>query len=391
MSARTLFAVATTLLIAGLLLAQHAAAAPRAEPLRIGATVSRTGALAPESQLVEHGLKLWAEDLNDRGALLDRPVQLVLRDDASDPQIAAQHYRSMLDAGISLFVSPYSSDLTLAVRDALGARNFAMITIASAPGIWDQRPTRLFGLYAPADDNMRPALELAAERGLERVAIAALQSRFPLAVARGAANIAAELGLEVVAQVEYPEAADLTPIVRQLKAARADAVLVGGYMEDAQVFTRAASAVGLTPKLIVFSGAPAIREFGTALGYDTVDGVLSTVQWMRSVRFPGAFDFGFRYRRHHGIYPSYDAAGGYAALQVLEAAIRLAGTTAPAAVRTELSTLKFRSILGHFRVDATGRQIAKRTYLVQWQGNHISLVHPPEIARWDLRFPFPGW
>ncbi len=112
---------------------------------------------------------------------------------------------------------------------------------------------------------------------------------------------------------------------------------------------------------------------------------------MRSERIPGAFDFGFRYRARHGLYPSYHAAGGYACGQILEAAVRLAGTTDPAAVREQLQSMVFRSILGDYRVNEAGMQIGKPKYLIQWQDMHRSLVYPPEISRWKVRYPFPAW
>ncbi len=105
---------------------------------------------------------------------------------------------------------------------------------------------------------------------------------------------------------------------------------------------------------------------------------------------PGGFDIAYRYEQKHHMYPSYDAAGGYAAGQVLEAAVRLAGTVDKAAVRDQLATLKFRSILGNYRVGPTGLQRAKSTYLVQCQEDHISLVYPPDVARYKVLYPYPG-
>jgi ABC-type branched-subunit amino acid transport system substrate-binding protein len=81
---------------------------------------------------------------------------------------------------------------------------------------------------------------------------------------------------------------------------------------------------------------------------------------------------------------------GYAAGQVIEAAVRLAGTVDPAAVREQLGSLRFRSILGNFRVDKTGLQSAKSTYLVQHQEDHISLVYPANLARYRVLYPYPG-
>ncbi len=359
--------------------------------VRIGVTASITGELSEVSDLMLRGMHMWIEDVNERGALLGQQVELVVRDDASSPATAAQAYRAMLAEGVKLFVSPYSSAMTLSVQEALGKADYAMISVASAPEIWQGNDPRIFGLYTPADQNMRPLLAVAAEQSLKTLAIAHLDSDFPNAVAGGLQTMAAEFGLVVVSTERYQQGEDLQPLINKLKQQNPDVVAVGSYLDDAIAFSKVAAASGFQPKLIGFSGGPALREYGDVLGLSSADGVLSSVQWMRSVRFPGAFDFGFRYRQQHGIYPSYDAAGGYAALQVLEAAVRLADSTEPSAVRGQLKDMKFRSILGHYRADDSGKQVAKSTYLVQWQDGHISLVYPKLLARWDLRFPFSGW
>ena len=365
---------------------------PGQSPIRIGVTTSQTGELAEFSNLMLRGMEMWVADVNDRGALLGRRVELVVRDDGSSDDAASAAYAALLAEGVDLFVSPYSSELTLAAQATLGAANYAMVSVASAPEIWlEGNEPRVFGLYTPADENMRPLLAAAQEQGLRTLAIAHQNSNFPAAVAAGTAAMAADYGLSLVANERYQSKASMQAAIARIKPLNPDLVVVGSYLQDAIEFTNAAAAAKLVPRLIGFSGGPALRDYGNAVGLQRADGVLSSVQWMRSVRFPGAFDFGFRYRQQFGIYPSYDAAGGYAALQVLEAAVRLADSAEPSAVREQLQNMKFRSILGHYRVNANGRQTAKSTYLVQWQDGHISLVYPPHLSRWKIRAPFSGW
>jgi len=359
-------------------------------PLRIGATISDTGNLAEFGARVRRGLLMWQAGINERGGLLGRAVQLELHDDASQASTAVAHYQAMRASGINLFVSPYSTALTIAVRDALGDDDIAMVSIASAPQIWDRPNPRIFGAYTPANKNMDPFLELVAARGLSRVALVWQDTEFPAAVAQGVRARAAELNLELVGDLSYPAATrDFSQIITALTAAQPDAIAVGSYLQDAIDFTNAAQSGGLKTKLLAFSGGPALREYGNQVGTDVANGVISTVQWLRSVRMPGSFDFGFRYRAEFGEYPSYDAAGGYAAGQILEAAMRLAKRPTPDLVRKHLASMKFRSILGHYRVDANGMQLAKRNYLVQWQDSHISLVYPKALARWQVLYPLP--
>jgi len=366
------------------------AAEPSAKPIRVGLTVSRSGALAQFGTLVERGLELWQQDVHARGDLLGRGVELVIYDDESSAEVAAKRYQQLVRDGVELLVSPYSTPMTIATRNVIRDANIAMVSIASAPEIWDQADPRIFGLYTPADHNMDPFLDLMADRGLRRIAIVSQNSAFPEAVARGVRKEARNRNLDVVFDEVYPETgSDFTGVVERLIPTRPQGVIVAGYLEDSIAFSKAAHAGELTTDLLAFSGGPALRAFGDTLKAGQAQGALSTVQWMRSVRMPGSFDFGFRYRNRHGTYPSYDAAGGYAAGQVLEAAIRLAGSAEPTLVRKQLLTMKYRSILGHYRVDERGLQTAKQTYLVQWQDNHISLVYPTHLARWDLLYPLP--
>jgi branched-chain amino acid transport system substrate-binding protein len=369
-----------------------AAPPPAVTPVKIGVTTSLTGSIANFGVEQQRGMKMWEKDVNNRGELLGRPVELVLYDDASSAANVTQLYEKLITQDkVDFLISPYTSNLTLAAAAVAEKYGVPMVSVASSADIWNRGYRNVFGLYTPAHSNMHPVIDLAKERGLKTIAVVHLDDDFPRHVAEGVRQRAAADGLTVVLDQQYSN--DLTQmpaLAQKVAAANADVVIVASYMDDAVAFAQAAKAAGVKPKVMAYSGAPALQEFGQRVGVANIQGVLSTVQWSRDVRVPGGFDLAFRYEREYNMYPSYDAAGGYAAGQVLEAAIRLAGTTDHAKVRDELAVLKFRSILGNYRVDPTGLQTAKSTYLVQCQDDHISLVYPPDVARWKLLYPYPG-
>jgi branched-chain amino acid transport system substrate-binding protein len=377
---------------ASLALGLVALAAQAAEPIRVGVTTSLSGALANFGALQRAGMQMWADDLNSRGALLGRPVRLVVRDDGSNADQAAKLYEQMISEDrVDLLISPYSSTLTLAAAAVAERHGVPMVTVASSPAIWSKGYRNVFGIYEPADANMDPVLKLAQEKGLKTLALLYLDDEFPREVADGVRTKAAANGLTLVIDQKYPRGlAGMPALAAKLAAANPDVVIVGSYMDDAVAFAKAARAAGVKPRLMAFSGAPALQEFAEKLGNANVQGMLSTVQWSRDIHVPGGFDLAFRYMRAHGVYPSYDVAGGYAAGQVLEAAVRLASSVDPSAVRNQLAVMKFRSVIGNYRVDASGLQTAKSTYLVQWQQDHLSLVYPSEVARYPLLYPYPG-
>ncbi len=60
-------------------------AAKAADPIRVGTSVALTGGVAPIGKQVLAALQIWRDDVNAKGGLLGRPVELVFYDDQSNP------------------------------------------------------------------------------------------------------------------------------------------------------------------------------------------------------------------------------------------------------------------------------------------------------------------
>jgi ABC-type branched-subunit amino acid transport system substrate-binding protein len=112
---------------------------------------------------------------------------------------------------------------------------------------------------------------------------------------------------------------------------------------------------------------------------------------MASAHMPMALDFAFRFQEQYGEVPSVYAAYGNGAGQVLEAGVRLAGSLAKDDIRTQLGDMKFRSILGPYQVDDTGKQLDKKTYAMQWQRGERRLVLPKDLRDNPIEYPFKPW
>lgn len=359
-----------------------------AEPIRVGVTASLTGDFAELGRDQLTGIQMWADDLNARGALLGRKVEIVHYDDASDAAKSAALYERLISQdGVDLLLGPYSSALTLAASRVAERHNFPMVaTGASSETIWDQGFSNIFQIDAPAGDYMKLPLELANDKGLKRIALVYADTEFPREVAEGARKMAASHGMQIVFDEAYPqENLEFAGIAGRLKAAGPDVVLGGTYFNDSVELVRAIRKTGFRPEILVMTVGPAQEDFGRQLGDDAND-VMGAIAWMRSGKMPLAYDFSFRYKEKYGHNAAVHAAYGYGGGQVLEAAVRLAGALDRDAVREQLKTMKFRSLLGHYRVDETGRQIAKETYVMQWQDGYRLLVMPEDIADNSIKY-----
>ncbi len=360
------------------------------EPIRIGTTQSLSGPLAEFGTNQLRGLQMWVHDINGRGALLGRPVELVHYDDGSDPARSAQLYGRLIEQDkVDLLIGPYSSDITLAASRVAEQHDMPMLTLgASANEIWAPGNRNIVGMDTPSTRYMDIALEAAAASGAKTLGLVYGTTKFSLDVIGGVRSKARELGLQVVVDESADTMDDLPALARRLGAANADVVLAIAYLDGGVALVRALKQAQVRPRMLAFAVAASLAEFGQQLQGDA-EGIVGVTQWLRGIRMPGAQDFAYRFRQLYGQNPGAYAALGYSGGQVIEAAVRLAGTTEKAAVRDQLHTMVFNSLMGNFKVDQDGRQVGKENYLLQWQGKDRRLVGPENLAEATLIYPLP--
>jgi branched-chain amino acid transport system substrate-binding protein len=369
-------------------------AALAAEPIRVGVTASLSGVYAGPGKNQLQGIEMWAYDINARGALLGREVELVYYDDESDPDTVRRLYQQLInDDKVDLLIGPYSSDLTLVASDVAEQHDFPMVAAGAASSdIWSRGYRNIFQVDAPAYEYMDLLIKSAKENaGLTRIALIYPAADFSRQVAEGVRAKAAEQGMEIVFDEEYPlDSTEFSDLVRRLRLTAPELVIGATYLNDSIAFVQEAKRQQLSPQALAFTVGPALTEFGDTLG-DDADGIIGVVSWMRSGRVPMAYDFSFRFKEKFGRNAGAHAAYGYGASQVLEAAVRLAGSLDKDAIRQQLSDMVFRSLLGNYRVDETGMQKAKTIFLMQWQNGYRLLVSPPEIRDAEIIYPFKPW
>jgi branched-chain amino acid transport system substrate-binding protein len=382
--------LAAALVFPGLVWSQASAGV---EPIKVGVTVSLSGDYAAPGSEELQGIQMWVHDLNARGALLGRPVEIVYYDDKSDAKTSEALYERLVSEDkVDLLLGPYSSGLTLAASRVAERHHFPMVaTGASSTDIWSRGNKYIFQVDAPADTYLNLVITSAKKAGLSTIALLYEGSDFPRQVAEGVRAQAARQGMEIVFDEEYAQnSSNFAAIVGRIRAKNPEVVIGGTYLDDSIAIMKQAKKSGLSPKAFVFTVGPALPAFGDALGPDA-EGVLGVVAWMASAHMPMALDFAFRFQEQYGENASVYAAYGYGAGQVLEAGVRLAGSLDKDAIRAQLDTMRFRSILGAYHVDETGKQLDKKTYVMQWQRGDRRLVLPKELRDSPIEYPFKPW
>ena len=122
----------TTWFSAGLVALSLALVAPvhAQQPLKIGFGMSLTGPLAGNGKAALIAMQIWAEDVNAKGGILGRKVELVFYDDQTNPSTVPSIYSKLIDVDkVDLLVSGYGTNVIAPAMPIVMQRNMAFMTL----------------------------------------------------------------------------------------------------------------------------------------------------------------------------------------------------------------------------------------------------------------------
>lgn len=367
--------------------------APAQGPIRIGASLSLTGTYAKLGRNQHEGYQLCLKQLNARGGVLGRKMELVVYDDQSAPPTAVRLYEKLLtEDKVDAVMGPYSSPVTEAAANVTEKYKAVMVSpLAATTSIFKKGRKYLFMIISPAEGYLEGLVDLAAKRGLKTVAVVNEDTLFSKAAAAGAAGLAKKKGLQVVFQEAYPKGnTDFSALLTKVKAVDPDVLAAATYFDDAVALTRQMRELNVNPKMYGITVGGDLPEF-----YDTLKAnaeyLYGATQWEPTLPYPGNREFFEEYKKEFTHEPSYHSAAGYAGCLIYAEAVRRAGSLDADKVRAQLLTLETMTAFGGYKVDQDGFQVAHKMVLFQWQDGRKVTVWPHELAAGKPRFPTPPW
>src|SRR5674476_1152554 len=121
-----------TLALAGTALAALTipAAAQSTAPIKIGFSMALSGGLAGGGKAALLAYQIWAEDVNARGGLLGRKIELVHYDDQSNPSTVPSIYTKLLDIDkVDLVISGYATNQIAAAMPVIIPRGLLFFSL----------------------------------------------------------------------------------------------------------------------------------------------------------------------------------------------------------------------------------------------------------------------
>src|SRR5574341_579735 len=108
--ARSLWGTVSALLILSLLLSACSGAAKQGDTIKIGAALCLTGIQAPLDEPALKGAQVAVDDINKKGGVLGKKLELINLDCKSDPATTANVAVQLIDQGAKAIIAPSDFD-----------------------------------------------------------------------------------------------------------------------------------------------------------------------------------------------------------------------------------------------------------------------------------------
>src|SRR2546428_2125290 len=369
--------------------------AQAADPIKIGFGMALTGGLSANGKPALLALQIWKDDVNKKGGLLGRPVELVYYDDQTNPATVPGIYTKLLHVDkVDLVISGYGTNLIAPLLPIAMERKLTVIGMFGLANNEKYQYPNYFQIQPAGPDPQTSTaigfFELAARQNPkpQTVAIVGADAEYPQNALVGARELIKKFGLKTVYAKTYPPSTvDYTPIVRAIKATNADIVFVASYPPDSVGMLRAAHEVGLQPK--IFGGGMVGLQFTsvmTSMG-PMLNGIVNYDYWVpeSTMMFPGIQDF-FKEYQPRATKEGMDTLGyylppyAYAAMQVLGEAVEKTKGLDQQKIADYIRANEFTTIVGKIKFGRDGEWAKGRTLMVQYQkvaGNNVEQFRGP--------------
>ncbi len=394
--------VVAAILATGLLMAAHGNAA---EPIKLGAVLPLGDITGDQGA---KAMKLAVKEINDKGGLLGRQVELIVIDDEMKPEKGAAAIEKLATVDkVDIFIGGMASGVHLAQIPVLKKYGKVTVWIGAASA----RCEEAVGADAPWYFHLHPWDYNQGASYLE--GWTAINQKFPnikfqkqfLVYEEGAFGTASFNGQKVIfkdSKVDgepFKSAAqgggDYRAVLRHAKEEKPDLFLWVGYGADALPVMEQAKEIGFAPPIFLGSPPGWPPDFGKS---PLAEGVALYGMWAPSIKevSPVSKHYWDAYVKMYNEAPAtYFSPLGYTNVYFVAEGIKKAGTLEKEALIKALEQTKYTSPCGEVLEIKPSNVIKHQGFtkqkILQWQKGVQQVIWPFEFATATMQYPFPAW
>jgi branched-chain amino acid transport system substrate-binding protein len=355
--------------------------------IKIGVNQPLTGVVAASGNMVTAGTKIAAEEINAKGGILGKKLQLVIEDNKSNPTEAAGVAEKLITSDkVPAMIGAWSSTYTLAVMPKLLEYKIPMIVeTSSADKITTSGNPYVFRISPTNGTEAKSFTRFIEPLAIKKADFLVVNNDWGLGAAAEFGKMLKEKGVTVNRPLNMDAAAqDLSAQLSSIKGTDSDTLFITTSVEQMTLLLKQAQALGLKRKVVTTGGTlpdQLIAQAGTAAN-DTYHEAMFA-PWFPDTSADPAVARQFIAAWGKAGLPAAgmpEGARGYDAVRILAKAIEKAGAAEPEKIRAALWEVSYPGLTGNIKFEKVGPagkesgQSPASTHLVKIESGKVTLV-----------------
>ena len=372
-----------------------------AATIKIGEINPLTGRLAKQGSEIHQGVAVAVAEVNDRGGLNGRQVELISRDDQSQPDVAISRAEELCGwKKVVALTGGYNDSLVGPISEVAKKYEVPYVASASLQKQLTQRENPYFFRVASLQGFVQPLCGILSE-SLRPQRLALLHAATPGSTefARDLRSCLQSRGIAVMLMEKFrPGTPDFTPLIAKLASMNTDVIVSGGFFADHLLLVRQLKENRVSPKAYIGPFGIAYESFIREMG-ENAEYLYSTFAWNPGITNPGteaaSKDFVERFRSMFHREPNTTNMHGYTSTRAVLAAMqnvlhKKKPLTGPN-IRQSLAELDLVLPMERVAFDKHGDPLHYQHLVVQIQKGKFEVVYPPERSTASAIYPMPRW
>src|SRR6266568_7452563 len=373
--------------LAAIVLAAGVTAAAAQESIKVGVIQPLTGAFAASGNYVANGAKIAADEINAKGGVLGKKLELVIEDNKSNPtEAAAVAEKLIVRDKVPVIMGAWGSGFTLAIMPKLMEYKVPMLVETSSAGkITTSGNPYIFRISPPSAVEAVAFAKIVDGLKIGKADFLVVNNDWGRGAAEDFGKMFKEHNIKVgLVETMDPPAQDMSAQLAKIKASDADTLIVTTAVEQLTLIFKQAAALGLKKRIITTGGSQnpdqLIEQAGAA-----VDGTMHLTffaPWVpEATSFPDATKSFLAEWKKRGLPFAgvTESFRGYDGIRTIAAAIERAGKAEPEAIRAAFWQVEVDGLNGRIKFTKAGPagqesgQSIPNVYLIKIEAGKVIL------------------
>ena len=372
-----------------------------AATIKIGEINPLSGRLAKQGVEIHQGIAVAVAEVNETGGLDGLRVEVISRDDQSQPDVAISRAEELCGwKKVLALTGGYVDSLVGPISEVAKKYQVPYVASASLQKELTQRDNPYFFRVANLQGFVQPLCGILSE-SLRPQRLALLHAATPGSTefARDLRGCLQSRGIAVMLMEKFrPGTPDFTPLIAKLASMNMDVIVSGGFFADHLLLVRQLKENRVSPKAYIGPFGIAYESFVRELG-ENAEYLYSTFAWNPGITNPGteaaSKDFVERFRSMFHQEPNTTNMHGYTSTRAVLAAMQSVlhqkkPLTGPN-IRQSLAKLDLVLPMERVAFDKHGDPRHYQHLVVQIQKGNFEVVYPPERTTASAIYPMPRW